>query len=86
MHAKLAIRLVTTTVTAILSMRGPLLSGQNRAMNLAAGEFFRSGCLWDIGKGYVCYLRPGDQDYPIYKDEHIRKILDNTCVWSGMTK
>jgi len=42
-HAKLAIRLVTTTVTAILSMRGPLLSGQNRSMNLAAGEFFRSG-------------------------------------------
>ena len=55
-------------------------------MNLAAGEFFRSGYLWDVGKGHVFYFRPGDQDYPIYKDEHILKILDNACIWLGITK
>jgi hypothetical protein len=85
-HVEFAIRLVITTVTAILSMRGSLLSGQDRAMHLAAGKFFRSGYLWDVGKGHFFYFCPGDQDYSIYRDEHILKTLGDTYVWSRITK
>ena len=49
----------------------------------AAGEFFRSGCLWSLGEGKVFYFRPGDQAYPLYKNEHIIKILENACLWLG---
>jgi acetyl esterase len=49
----------------------------------AGGEYFRSGCLWNIGKGKVFYFRPGDQQYAVYKVAPILKILENTCLWLG---
>ena len=30
-----------------------------------AGEHFRSGCLWQVGKGKVFYFRPGHEIYPV---------------------
>ena len=30
-----------------------------------AGEHFRSGCVWQVGKGRVFYFRPGHETYPI---------------------
>ena len=45
------------------------------------GEYFRSGCLWNIGKGQVFYFRPGDQQYAIYTDKHILKLIENACFW-----
>jgi trehalose utilization protein len=42
-----------------------------------AGEHFRSGCLWNVGKGKVFYFRPGHEVYPVYKQEIPLKILEN---------
>ena len=41
------------------------------------GEHFRSGCLWNVGKGQVFYFRPGHETYPVYKQEIPLKILEN---------
>ena len=49
--------------------------------NWKGGEYFRSGCLWRLGKGQVFYFRPGDQQYAIYKNPHILKIIENACLW-----
>ncbi|NIP93168.1 MAG: hypothetical protein GWO24_06815 [Akkermansiaceae bacterium] len=47
------------------------------------GEFFRSGCLWNLGKGKVFYYRPGDQQYPVYANPHLLTLLENACLWLG---
>jgi trehalose utilization protein len=44
-----------------------------------AGEHFRSGCLWNVGKGKVFYFRPGHEAYPVYKQDIPLKILENAC-------
>lgn len=43
----------------------------------ATGEWFRSGCLWNIGKGKVFYLRPGHETFPVYKNQHMLRLLEN---------
>lgn len=42
-----------------------------------SGEWFRSGTIWNVGKGKVFYFRPGHETYPIFKDPHTLKILEN---------
>jgi trehalose utilization protein len=53
-----------------------------------AGEHFRSGCLWNIGKGKVFYFRPGHEIYPVYKQELPLKVIENACRWlaAGLPK
>ena len=50
------------------------------------GETFRSGALWNLGRGKVFYFRPGDQQYPVFKEPHVLKLLENACVWLGKDK
>jgi hypothetical protein len=47
----------------------------------AAGEWFRSGMLWKLGKGRVFYFRPGHEAYPVYKDPRVMQILTNAAKW-----
>jgi trehalose utilization protein len=47
------------------------------------GEFFRSGCLWKLGKGQIFYFRPGDQQYPVFAHPALLQILENAAVWLG---
>ena len=47
------------------------------------GEFFRSGCLWNLGKGRVFYYRPGDQQYPVFANPHLLQLLENAALWLG---
>lgn len=47
----------------------------------ANGEWFRSGMIWEIGRGRIFYFRPGHELYPIFKDERPLKILDNAIDW-----
>ena len=47
------------------------------------GEHFRSGCVWQVGKGKVFYFRPGHETYPIYKQELPLKIIENAVRWMG---
>ncbi len=46
-----------------------------------AGEHFKSGCLWNIGKGKVFYFRPGHETYDVYKQPIPLKILENAATW-----
>ena len=48
-----------------------------------AGEHFRSGCVWNVGKGRVFYFRPGHETYPIYRQEFPLKIIENAARWLG---
>ena len=49
--------------------------------SFSGGEVFRSGCTFRRGHGKVFYFSPGDQDYPIYHHEHIRKVIANGVAW-----
>lgn len=48
-----------------------------------AGEWFRSGMVWQLGKGKVFYFRPGHEQYPVYKQKEVRRILLNAVRWMG---
>ena len=47
------------------------------------GERFRNAMLWKLGKGWVCYFRPGHETYPIYKQPIPLRIVENTVRWFG---
>lgn len=49
------------------------------------GEVFRSCATWQRGHGKVVYLRPGHEEYPTYRNEHIVKIIANACTWTART-
>lgn len=42
------------------------------------GEWFRSGCIWNLGKGKVFYFRPGHETFPIYKNKTVLQIIENS--------
>jgi trehalose utilization protein len=48
-----------------------------------AGEHFRSGCLWNVGKGLVFYFRPGHETYPVYRQPEPLRVIENACRWLG---
>lgn len=41
------------------------------------GEVLRSGCVFKRGRGKLFYFNCGHETYPVYKNEEIRKILQN---------
>ena len=45
------------------------------------GEHFRSGCVWQIGKGRVFYFRPGHETFPVYLQAEPLRVLDNAVNW-----
>ncbi len=47
------------------------------------GEVFRSGCCWHREAGKVFYFRPGHETFPIYFNEHIRKVIHNAVRWAA---
>jgi trehalose utilization protein len=47
------------------------------------GEHFRSGCVWNVGKGKVFYFRPGHETYPVYRQELPLRVIENACRWFG---
>jgi trehalose utilization protein len=49
------------------------------------GERFRSGMVWNIGKGKVFYFRPGHETYPVFKQPEVLKVVENACRWLGTT-
>jgi len=48
-----------------------------------AGEHFRSGCVWNLGKGRVFYFRPGHETYPVYREALPLKVVENAVAWLG---
>jgi trehalose utilization protein len=45
------------------------------------GEVFRSGCCFTRGKGRVVYFSPGDQEYPVYHQPEIQRVIANSVRW-----
>jgi trehalose utilization protein len=45
------------------------------------GEHFRSGCVWQVGKGRVFYFRPGHEVFPVYKQAEPLRVIENAVRW-----
>ena len=46
-----------------------------------AGERFRSGSVWKIGKGRLFYFRPGHETFDVFKQPETLQILENAVRW-----
>jgi trehalose utilization protein len=47
------------------------------------GEVFRSGCCYTRGAGRVVYFSPGDQEFPVYHQPEIQRVIANCVTWCG---
>ncbi len=45
------------------------------------GEYFRSGCLWKIGRGHVFYFRPGHEIFPVFLQAEPLRVIENAARW-----
>jgi trehalose utilization protein len=43
------------------------------------GEWFRSVMVWNLGKGWVVYIRPVHETFPIFNDEHMLRLIENAA-------
>lgn len=50
--------------------------------NFSGGEVFRSGCSWRRGNGKIFYFRSGDQEYPVYHQPEIQRVIANAVMWA----
>ncbi len=50
--------------------------------SFSGGEVFRSGCCFRRGKGRVFYFSPGHEQYPIYHDAIIQRVIANAVGWA----
>jgi len=46
------------------------------------GEVFRSGVTFTRGAGKIFYFSPGDQEYPVYHEPQVRRVLANAVQWA----
>lgn len=46
-------------------------------------EVFRSGCTFTRGWGKIFYFQPGHEEYPIYYNPQIQKIITNAVRWAA---
>ncbi|NUO98247.1 MAG: trehalose utilization protein ThuA [Nonomuraea sp.] len=51
--------------------------------SFSGGEVFRSGCCYRRGKGRVFYFSPGDQNYPVFHQPGVRRVLANAVMWAA---
>ncbi len=49
----------------------------------AGGEVFRSGVTFRRGKGRIFYFQPGHEEYPIYHDKNVQKVIENAVFWAS---
>jgi len=49
----------------------------------SGGAVLRSGCCYHYGAGKVFYFQPGHEEFPIYYDENIRRVLRNAAGWAA---
>ena len=49
--------------------------------SFAGGEVFRSGCCFHRGAGRVFYFGPGDQEFPVYHQPEIQRVIANGVNW-----
>jgi trehalose utilization protein len=51
--------------------------------SFAGGEVFRSGCGYTRGAGRIFYFSPGDQEYPVYHQRDVQRVLANAVLWAA---
>jgi trehalose utilization protein len=51
--------------------------------SFSGGEVFRSGITYRRGLGNVFYFSPGDQEYPVYHQPEIQRVLANAVLWAA---
>ena len=51
--------------------------------SFSGGEVFRSGCTWRRGHGKIFFFSPGDQEYPVYHHEDVRRVIANGVEWAA---
>jgi len=49
--------------------------------SFAGGEVFRSGCCYTRGAGRLFYFGPGDQEFPVYHQPEVQRVIANAAVW-----
>ena len=49
------------------------------------GERFRSGCVWNLGRGKVFYFRPGHETFPGYLQPETLQVIENASRWLAGT-
>ena len=54
--------------------------------SFAGGEVFRSGCCYRRGAGRVMYFSPGDQEFPVYHQPEVQRVIANAVAWCGESK
>ncbi|MGN1339241.1 MAG: ThuA domain-containing protein [Oscillospiraceae bacterium] len=48
----------------------------------AGGEVFRSGITYRRGAGRIFYFQPGHEEYPIFHDQNVLRIIGNAVRWA----
>lgn len=51
--------------------------------SFSGGEVLRSGLTYRRGLGKIFYFSPGDQDYPVYHQPEIRRVIANAVEWAA---
>jgi trehalose utilization protein len=54
--------------------------------SFSGGEVFRSGVTYRRGLGRIFYFSPGDQEYPVYHQAEIQRVLANGVRWAAPTQ
>src|SRR5690349_8953697 len=47
------------------------------------GEVFRGGCCYYRGAGRIFYFSPGHEEYPVYFQPEIQRVIANAVAWCG---
>lgn len=50
-----------------------------------SGAVFRSGVTFTRGNGKIFYFQPGHEEYPVYKNPVIQKVIVNAVRWAKPT-
>ena len=51
--------------------------------SFTGGEVFRSGCTFRRGHGKIFFFSPGDQDFPVYHHQDVRRVIANGVRWAA---
>ena len=49
------------------------------------GEVFRSGVCYRRGRGRIFAFRPGHEEYPIFYQDEVQRVLRNAVAWAAPT-
>jgi trehalose utilization protein len=47
------------------------------------GEVFRGGCCFHRGAGRIFYFSPGHEEYPVYFQPEVQRVIANAVAWCG---